>query len=197
MAARRYTAAKPPRSVERVLNAAEQLTREDGFHTATMEQIAERAGVSRATLFTRFGSKLGVLEAIYQRCQGSEEIAELVAALALADPVEALDATVAASCRVWERWGAADRHMRAIAVLEPGVRPLLAAQRAFQHDSIHALAARLPLRSALTTERAGTALHMLTSLEAHTELRRELELEPTIQTLTELAHALLVPGSAD
>ncbi len=44
-----------------MLVAAERLIREGSFHTATMDELATAAGVSRATVFNRFGSKLGVL----------------------------------------------------------------------------------------------------------------------------------------
>jgi AcrR family transcriptional regulator len=45
-----------------VLDASERLIREDAFHSATMDQLAAATGVSRATIFNRFGSKLGVLQ---------------------------------------------------------------------------------------------------------------------------------------
>ena len=63
-------AQRAPASVDRVLEAAERLIREDAFHSATMDELAEAAGVSRATVFNRFGSKLGVLQALFTRCHG-------------------------------------------------------------------------------------------------------------------------------
>ena len=50
-----------------MLDAAERLIRDDTFHTATMDELAAAAGVSRATVFNRFGSKLGVLQALFER----------------------------------------------------------------------------------------------------------------------------------
>ncbi len=40
-----------------VLDAAEKLFREKGFHGATLEQIAEEAGFSKGVIYSQFGSK--------------------------------------------------------------------------------------------------------------------------------------------
>jgi len=41
----------------RVLEAAEKLLREKGFHGATLEQIADEAGFSKGVIYSQFGSK--------------------------------------------------------------------------------------------------------------------------------------------
>ncbi|SUA78080.1 Bacterial regulatory proteins, tetR family [Nocardia otitidiscaviarum] len=186
MTTRRYTRA-PVRSdtVERVLAAAETAVHEGRFHTLTMEDIAREAGVARATLFSRFGSRLGVLEALNTRCGDSPEIHELRAALDVEDPMRSLETLVRASCRVWERWGGIQRHLRAVVVLEPEVRPLIETQRTFQRRSLESLALRLDEVGALREPdpgRAAAMLHLLTSLEAFIELREEsgLSLDETI-----------------
>src|SRR5262249_29293981 len=121
--ARRYAPtngrASSAQTVERVLDAAVELVAQDAFHTATMDDLAERAGVSRATLFTRFGSKLGVLEALSVRCAGGPEMRAIRAAQALDDPIEALDALIEAGCELWETQGFILIQLKAIVVLEP------------------------------------------------------------------------------
>ncbi len=49
---------------ERVLEAAGSLFASRGFETVTMAEIAELAGVARATVFNHFGSKGALVEAI-------------------------------------------------------------------------------------------------------------------------------------
>src|SRR5215831_10120866 len=108
MAPRRYTSTRTSASAqtsERVLDAAAELVAEDAFHTATMDELARRAGVSRATVFTRFGSKLGVLEALSVRCAGGPEMRALREAQAIEDPVAAVEAVLAAGCDLWEQEG--------------------------------------------------------------------------------------------
>src|SRR5262249_35149382 len=90
-ASRRGSAAAA-RTTERVLDAAAALVAEDAFHTATMDDLARRAGVARATVFSRFGSKLGVLEALSARCAGGPEMRAVREAQSLEDPVAAVDA---------------------------------------------------------------------------------------------------------
>lgn len=184
-------------TVERVLEAAETLVRAGEFHSATMDDLATAAGVSRATVFSRFGTRLGVLEALNERCSGSPEILAIRATFEIDDPLIRLASLVKTSCTFWEQWGGVQLHLRAIVTLEPEVRPLIEAQRQQQSEGCRELAARLAtaelLRPDVDPSTAGTTLHMLTSLETFDELRHHggLDLEATINVVHSLTQSLL------
>jgi AcrR family transcriptional regulator len=200
MAMRPYTAGRrreSSESVDRVLEAAERMIGEGAFHAATVEELAAAAGVSRATVFNRFGSKLGVLEALFARGMEGPEMAAIQDALALDDPVAALEAAVAAACAIWEAYGLVHLHLQAVAVLEPAAAALIDRQREEQRADIQALMQRLAkadkLRPGLSQPRGTATLHMLTSLESFLWLRQSygLSLRQTRETLAELARTLL------
>ena len=200
MAMRPYTSARRRESaetVDRVLEAAERLIKEDAFHAATMDELAVAAGVSRATVFNRFGSKLGVLEVLFTRGMEGPEMAAIQEALALEDPVAALDAVVEAGCAIWEACGFVVQQLQAVAILEPDAAALIDQQRDEQRADLQGLTRRLAragrLRPGLTQARATATLHMLTSLESFLWLRQGygLSLRQTRETLTELARTLL------
>ena len=86
-----------------MLDAAERLIRQDAFHSATMDELAAAAGVSRATVFNRFGSKLGLLQALFTRATQSPEMEAIHEALAIENPVASLDALIGAVCAIWFR----------------------------------------------------------------------------------------------
>jgi AcrR family transcriptional regulator len=48
---------------ERLLAAASELFYEEGVHTVGVDRIVERAGVAKATLYTQFGNKDGLIRA--------------------------------------------------------------------------------------------------------------------------------------
>jgi AcrR family transcriptional regulator len=54
-------------------DAAMQLFKEKGYGSTSVDEIAERAGFSRATYFNHFGSKKGVLRFYGQRLQARAE----------------------------------------------------------------------------------------------------------------------------
>jgi AcrR family transcriptional regulator len=200
MAPRTYTATRKrgsPASVDRVLEAAERLIADDAFHTTTMDELAEAAGVSRATVFNRFGSKLGVLQALFTRGMEGTEMQAIQEALAIEDPVEALEAVIEAACVIWEAYGFVHEQLQAIVVLEPGASALIEQQREQQRAELQALVRRLAragrLRPGVGEARATATLHALTSLETFLWLRREyaLSLRQTRGTVAELAGALL------
>lgn len=200
MAMRRYTRARRPESsetVDRVLEAAERLIREGKFHAATMDKLAAAAGVSRATVFNRFRSKLGVLEALFTRGMEGPEMAAIRDALALEDPVAALEASVEAGCAIWEAYGFVHLQLQSVAVLEPDAAALINEQRDEQRADLERLTRRLAkedrLRPGLTQGRATATLHLLTSLESFLWLRQSygLSLRQTRETLAELARTLL------
>lgn len=186
-----------PESIDRVLDAAERLIREDRFYSATMDELAAAAGVSRATVFNRFGSKLGVLQALFTRANEGPEMEAIREAREIEDPVASLEALIEAGCAIWESQGFVHEQLQAIAVLEPGASALVERQREDQRADLQGLARRLAgagrLRPGLSQSRAAATLHMLTSLESFLWLRREygLSLRQTRETLTELARTLL------
>jgi AcrR family transcriptional regulator len=200
MASRPYAPPRRTRAAatnDRVLEAAADLAAEDRFHTATMEELAQRAGVSRATVFTRFQSKLGVLEALSRRCSGGPELQAIRDAVELDDPVEALAAFVAASCAFWDLQGFILAQLKAIVVLEPEASTLIDEQRREQREVVERLVRRLErsghLRPGVTRQRAVATIHLLTSLESYRELRRGagMSRRQSAQNLTELARSLL------
>jgi AcrR family transcriptional regulator len=52
---------------ERIVAAVRDLLREGRFHESTVEQVAERAGVSRATVYQHFRSRIDLVDAICRR----------------------------------------------------------------------------------------------------------------------------------
>jgi AcrR family transcriptional regulator len=185
------------KSVDSVLGAAERLIREGEFHSATVEELAEEAGVSRATVFNRFGSKLGVLEVLVEGCFSGPEMQAIEEALELEDPVAALEAMIEPSCAIWEAKGFVVEQLYAIVVLEPGAAALIDEIEAEQRSGLQRLTRRLAragrLRPGLGEARAAATLHMLTSLESFLRLRRayDLSLRQTRETIAELTCTLL------
>jgi AcrR family transcriptional regulator len=198
MATRPYTRPRTSaKSVDRVLDAAERLIRAGEFHSATVEALAEEAGVSRATVFNRFGSKLGVLEALVERCFAGPEMQAINEALELEDPVAALEAMIEPSCAIWEARGFIVEQLYAIVVLEPGAAAVIDELEAAQRSGLQRLARRLAragrLRPGLGEARVAATLDMLTGLESFLRLRRAhgLSLRQARETITELAFTLL------
>src|SRR5712664_4710880 len=54
---------KPASARERLLDAANELFYEDGVHSVGVDRVIERAGVAKATLYTLFGNKDGLVRA--------------------------------------------------------------------------------------------------------------------------------------
>src|SRR5690348_10293890 len=55
--------ARPPSARERLLDAANELFYAEGVQTVGVDRVVERAGVAKATLYTLFGNKDGLVRA--------------------------------------------------------------------------------------------------------------------------------------
>ena len=71
-----------------------ELLQEGVFHESTVEQVAARAGVSRATVYQQFGSRLGLVDAI---CEGLD--------LAAVKQAEDIDTLLERTTRFWANRG--------------------------------------------------------------------------------------------
>jgi AcrR family transcriptional regulator len=180
---------------DRVMEAAEEMIRAGEFAQAAVTELADKAGVSRATVFSRFGSKLGVLEALAVRCAGSPQMLAIRAAAALPDPADAVTAMVPAACEHWELQGHILLTLKAVAELEPGAIAMVEEQDEDQRSIMDRLARGLERDSrlnGLTRAQAAAALHTITSVETFIQLRRNggLSLAATKTVLSAMAAGL-------
>src|SRR2546423_3320453 len=105
MSAHAYrTTRKPDRSEaprERIKGAVRELLAEGTFHTCTVEHVADRAGISRATLYQHFGSRLELVDAICDTFAVNPALLRIRDTVELPDPEEALTETIAETIRFW------------------------------------------------------------------------------------------------
>jgi TetR/AcrR family mexXY operon transcriptional repressor len=185
---------------QRVLDATEELIVAGGFAQATVAELADRARVSRATVFSHFGSKFGILEALAVRCAGGPQMRAIRAAVAIDDADTVLPAVVTASCEHWERQGHILLTLKAVAELEADASALVDNQRRDQRESMERIVATMERAGRLgdlPRAQAVAALHLVTSVESFMELRREagLSLPATKRVLTAMAVGLFEPAA--
>src|SRR6185295_10129853 len=79
----------------RIVAAVRELLVEGTYHESTVEEVADRAGVSRATLYQHFASRLDLVDAICDTLAGHPALLAIREAVALPDAEEALERTFA------------------------------------------------------------------------------------------------------
>ncbi|HLZ72384.1 MAG TPA: TetR/AcrR family transcriptional regulator [Dehalococcoidia bacterium] len=78
---------------QHLLDAARSVFLRDGYRGATMERVAEEAGVSKQTLYNNFGDKEELFTALLERKSETDladAIAAAIASAAHADPAQAM-----------------------------------------------------------------------------------------------------------
>jgi AcrR family transcriptional regulator len=166
----------PARTRERVVSAVRDLLREGAFHEATVEQVATRAGISRATLYQHFGSRVGLVDAICETLDANPELVAVRETVQDADLRVALDQAIAHTVAFWASEEAVLEPLYGAAAVDPAARDLVSRQRADRRGEFGRLLARLEtagrLRTELSPAEALGVLLVLTSFETFRELRR-------------------------
>jgi AcrR family transcriptional regulator len=86
---------------ERVVTAARELLEDDGAEGFSLDAVARRAGVSRMTVYNQFGSKAGVLEAIFDSIAANGPFKHMPDIFAETDPRVALDEFITLFGKFW------------------------------------------------------------------------------------------------
>ena len=159
------------RNRRRILEAAYDLIAEAGFHPVSVDSVAERAGVTRVTVYRHFGSKRGLLEAVSAHRMNQAQLARLDRARAHPNVVQALRGFLRESSRLMSEIGDTLRTSLEVARHEPEVAHILdLGYYGRRKDSLEELATRLRDENALalgwTPRRVVDALMILTSLDA-------------------------------
>jgi AcrR family transcriptional regulator len=162
----------------RILDAAYELIAEAGFHPVTVEAVADRAGVTRVTVYRQFGSKRELLEAVNVHRLQQAQLNRLDEARELPDVVQALRQFLRESCRFMSEIGDTLQTSLEVARHEPEVAHILEiGYYGRRQQSLEHLAARLHKEQMLapgwTSRRVVDALLVLTSVETFQTLTQQ------------------------
>ncbi|WP_157390100.1 TetR/AcrR family transcriptional regulator [Nocardia terrae] len=146
MSPRQYNLGKRTAQIEQsrrqVLDAARALLGEaDSYHGFTLDAVAKRADVARATVYYQFKSKTGLLEAVCDDLGVAGGLSELVKAFTNPEPLPALTEFIACFARFWQADRPAMRRLRALAALDTDVHAVISARDDRRREGLAVLAA--------------------------------------------------------
>ena len=175
-----------------VLDAARALLGDtSGYAAFTVDAVARRADVARATVYYQFASKTGLLEAICDDLAEEGGLGQLAVAFTTDDPTEALRRFVAVFGQFWAVDRPAMRRLRALAALDPDFHQVIAQRDQRRRNVLTVLVERL--RSDLDPDRRKRAVDFLTTLTSFETFDSlagpEAPLEPIAAEIAALALA--------
>lgn len=185
----------------RVIEAAHAVFSEPEFQRASLDDVAKRAGVARATVYQQFGSRLGVLREVLDDRALRAGIFELHHIREEPDPVKALRMYVEALHAFWSSDYVLFRNFNGLAAIDPEVGAVLEGyvqrRREFIAGIVRRLATAELLSPAFTQKHAVEVVWMLTSLGTYDQLHRRsrLSARTTKAVLLELVSSVLVPDA--
>jgi AcrR family transcriptional regulator len=135
----------------------------------SIDQVARRARVTRATVYHQFGSRRGLFEALFDDLAARGGIYELQSVFQERDPDRALARFVATFGRFWSASRLVHRRLRARGAWDAGLERALAARRERRRVALTVVVGRLRERygrpPAETLEQTIDVLFTLTSFE--------------------------------
>ena len=178
MPTRRYTSsvrtAAAAEKRERVIEAAARSLREDAsIASFALDAVAKAAGVTRLTVYHQFGSRRGLLEAVFDEIARQGRLTEIPDAMAMSDPRAALDRLVEIFCAFWNRDPAVGRLHEAMAT-DPEFAQALIGRNERRRKTIDALVERIAGKAAPRARRdAVDMIFALTSFAMFAMLRQQ------------------------
>jgi AcrR family transcriptional regulator len=181
----------------RVIAAARELmTSANGFVDFTIGAVARQAGVAPMTVYYQFGSKHGLLEAVFDELAARGGMEGMAAVFTLADPLAGLDELIAVFDRFWASDRLVLRRFRALAALDPELEPVVRGRDEWRRSACRAILDRLSERygrpQAAARDEAVEVLHTITSFETFDTLAGAAQDPTTVAPLLQrLARAFL------
>lgn len=179
-------------SRQRVLDAARALLAEaTGYSSFTVDAVAKKADVARATVYYQFETKTGLLEALCDALAEAGHMSELASAFMAPSPVGAISRFVHCFARFWDVDRPVMRRLRSLAALEPDIGIVISARDERRRSGLGVLVSRLSDQGllAIEPEQAVRVLYTLTSFETFDALAT------AGQSLTEVAADVVTMAS--
>ncbi|HEY8323076.1 MAG TPA: helix-turn-helix domain-containing protein, partial [Ktedonobacterales bacterium] len=192
-----------------ILEAAYQLFTTRGYEGATMEALAQAAGVAVETVYAAFGSKRAVLAQLVDTAVGGDD--EQIALLDRPEQRQVREETnqqqqirffAHGMCEIMGRVGPLFGVMRGASLAEPEIAELLQRLLHTRHETLAEFVEWVqrngPLRTGLSTEQATDTVWALSSAEVHHLLTVDRGWTPERyeQWLSSALIALLLPTAA-
>jgi AcrR family transcriptional regulator len=152
MSPRRYvssvrTAAAAEKRARVIAAAARSLREDASIATFALDAVAKAAGVTRLTVYHQFGSRRGLLEAVFDDIAQRGGLTEIADAMAMPDPRAALDRLVEIFCAFWSRDPAVGRLHEAMAT-DPEFAQALLERNERRRKTFNALVRRFAAKTA-------------------------------------------------
>lgn len=177
-----------------IIAAARDLFVERGFHHTSVDDIASKAGVSRATCYYQFKSKNGLLDAVIaevQRRAPASLRSRIRTPASLPRPIDNLRGLIEEICLIWEEDRPLFRKVMALGEVDPEVGEVIderEAERSLAIDATsHHLIARYARRA--TVE----ALWALTSFPIFNAIRLRASFDDVVEIITGMAATIIDP----
>ena len=151
---------------DRVIEAAANLLREDAsIARFSLDTVAKAAGVTRLTVYNQFGSRRGLLEAVFDDIARQGGLHEIADAMAMPDPLPALDRVVEIFCGFWARDAAIGRLHEAMAT-DPEFAEALLERNERRRKLVRMLVGRIAAKAASRRAREA-AVDMIFALTSY------------------------------
>lgn len=184
---------------DRVLEAAAKALREDAsIARFSLEGVAKAAGVTRLTVYNQFGSRRGLLEAVFDEIAREGGLHRIADAMTMPDPREALDQLVEIFCGFWNRDSAVGRLHDAMAT-DPEFAEAVLERNERRRKGLTALVGRVAGKTASRRARqdAVDTIFALTSYAMFAMLRPGRSAEDVCRLIQSASRAALEPLAAD
>lgn len=172
---------------ERILSAARDLAVERGFGGFSVEKVAERAGVSRMTVYYQFGAKPQLLESLLDWIAARGGIDGLRDVFQETDPADALARFVDVFCGFWASDRVGLRRLRGWMAAESDTEEPEAGRDAWRRDGLRTLLTRLHetygVPASADLEETLDVLQVLTSFETYDRLAAGGRSQPEVAAL--------------
>jgi AcrR family transcriptional regulator len=201
MCARTYSMGRRAAAIadtrRRILDAARRLLATGGATDLGLDAIAHHADVSRPTIYNHFGSRSGLLEALYDYLATRGNVRRGREALRHRDPESALAELIRALGQFWSSDRVAIRRLHAMAALDPEIARGLAGRENRRRRAAREIVRRLapattPPQRARTHRQAADMLSAVMAFETYDALARAgYDREEIVAMMTHLARAVL------
>lgn len=170
------------RTRKSILTAARQHLITVGYRNLSLERVARDADVTRVTIYRRFGSKLGLLDAVAEDLsQRAGLVAGVHAAAGLDDPVAAFRAMLSETCRFWNTDPDLVRRLVAVSAVDPEAHQVIGGRERWRFEQVAQFVTRLAeagrLCAPFDSQRAGVVVGATTSFAACDDLATRLHLD--------------------